>query len=130
MLNRTGIKTESAVAVNQILANTQFQVSFSVIVGNAGITADAQGRKILKAGTPISGNLEARGTAFVKETTTTNVSNANAVLLHDVDVTSGNANGTALVFGFVNLSKVDSATQALITNDVKTALKAKVTFVK
>ena len=36
----------------------------------------------------------------------------NAVLLHDVDVTDGNANGTALVFGFVNLNRIDATTVA------------------
>lgn len=32
----------------------------------------------------------------------------NAVLLHDVDVTNGAANGTALVFGFINLNRVET----------------------
>lgn len=39
---------------------------------------------------------------------------ANAVLLHDVDVTDGMANGTACIFGFVNLNRVDSDVKAAI----------------
>ena len=39
----------------------------------------------------------------------------NAVLLHDVDVTRGNANGTALIFGFVNINRVDSSVAQAIT---------------
>lgn len=32
----------------------------------------------------------------------------NAVLFHDVDVTDGAANGTACIFGFINLNRIDS----------------------
>lgn len=41
--------------------------------------------------------------------------NANAVLLHDVDVTAGDANGTALYFGIVNYNRLDSDVQALVS---------------
>lgn len=40
---------------------------------------------------------------------------ANAVLLHDVDVTAGDANGTALYFGIVNYNRLDSDVQALVS---------------
>lgn len=130
MLNQTGIKKTSAVSTNQILFATTPQMSVGVVVANTGITAGADGKKIIKAGTPIHGDLTARTTAFTKETTSTGTSNATAILLHDVDVTSGNANATALVFGFVDLNKLDTATAGLITSEVKTALKGNVTFIK
>lgn len=130
MFNNTGIKKETAVAVNQILAFVEPQVSVGVVVNNTGITADADGKKIIKAGTPMYGDLTARTTAFTKATTTEGVSNAVGVLLHDVDVTAGNNNATLLIFGFVNLDRLDSTTAALITAAVKTALNAKVTFIK
>lgn len=38
----------------------------------------------------------------------------NAVLLHDVDVTGGKANGTALYFGIVNYNRLDPAVQAQV----------------
>lgn len=38
----------------------------------------------------------------------------NAVLLHDVDVTGGKNNGTALIFGFVNLNRIDSTTKSAL----------------
>ena len=128
MANR--IKTQTYVNVNQILFNTDPQVSVGILVSNTGITADSEGKKIVKAGTPLTGSLEARGTAFAKASTTEGVSNAVGVLLHDVDVTAGAENGTLLIFGFVDLNKVDTATAALITSDVKTALKGGVTFLK
>lgn len=38
----------------------------------------------------------------------------NAVLLHDVDVTDGAANGTACIFGFINVNRVDTDVAAAI----------------
>lgn len=128
MANR--IKTQTYVNVNQILFNTDPQVSVGVLVSNSGITAGDDGKKIVKAGTPLTGSLEARGTAFAKASTTEGVSNAVGILLHDVDVTAGAENGTLLIFGFVDLNKVDTTTAALITSDVKTALKGGVTFLR
>lgn len=57
-------------------------------------------------------------------------SNAVGILLHDVDVTDGDNNGTLLIWGFVDLNKVDDTTAALITPQVKTTLGGKVTFLK
>lgn len=128
MANR--IKTQAYVNVNQILFNTDPQVSVGVLASNTGVSADSDGKKILKAGTPMTGDLEARGTAFSKASTTEGVSNAVGVLLHDVDVTAGNENATLLIFGFVDLNKVDTTTAALVTSAVKTALKGGVTFLK
>lgn len=68
MANR--IKTTTAVNVNQILFYTDPQVSVGILAANTGIDADDAGKKIIKAGTPMYGDLEARGTAFVKASTT------------------------------------------------------------
>lgn len=130
MFNNTGITKQTAVAPNQILFFTDPQVGVSIIVNNTGVDAGDDGKKILKAGTPVTGDLTARGTAFTKASTTEGVSNAVGVLLHDVDVTAGNNNATLLIFGFVDLEKLDTATATLITTEVKTALKGGVTFLK
>ena len=45
---------------------------------------------------------------------------ANAVLLHDVDVTSGDANGTALYFGVVNMNRLDAETRAKVVVGINT----------
>ena len=127
MLNRTGIKKETLAGPVQILFNVQNQMSVGIRVSNAySVTRD--GRKIVPAGTPLSGDLTARTTAFVKAVDTTHP--ATGILLHDVDVTEGDANGTLLIWGFVDLNKVDSATAALITATRKTELAGKVTFLK
>lgn len=132
MLNQSGIIKVTGVAPTQILLNTDLQYSMGVVVTNTGLTADSEGKKILKAGTPITGNLDARTTAFTKATTagdSTPASNAVGVLLHDVDVTKGPANGTILIFGFVNTNRLDSTVKTLIDAAVKTALNGKITFI-
>lgn len=128
------VKTKYPKNPKQIMLADSQMVSFGVIIGNEGVTADSNGKKILKAGTPITGDIEARNTAFKKATSTTSgepatkTSNAVGILLHDVDVTAGNENGTIVLFGFVDLDKLDAETFKLITAEVKTALSGKVTF--
>ena len=127
MLNKSGIKKTTYGGPVQILSNVQNQMSVGIRVDDAySVTRD--GRKIVPAGTPLSGDLTARTTAFVKAVD--NTTPATGVLLHDVDVTEGDANGTLLIWGFVDLNKVDSATAALITATRKTELAGKVTFLK
>lgn len=124
------IEQVAATATKQILFATQPSMSVGIVVGNAGVSADSNGKKILKAGTPLKGSLEARGTAWTLSADSSGTNPAVGILLHDVDVTAGNENGTALIFGFVDLNKVDSSVTALITTAAKTALAGKVTFLK
>lgn len=125
MLSQSGINKETFGAPVQILANAQIQMSVGVVVSNAGAVVVGN-KKVIKAGTPLTGSLEARNTAF----TAAGEANAVGVLLHDVDVTNGNGNGTLLIFGFVNIDRIDKTTQALITSGVKSTLSGKVTFLK
>ena len=111
MLNRDGISKTTYGAPRQILANVDLQSSVGCIVPQTlGVAVGA--KKIAKAGTPIKVDLMNRQNAVAKADGTTAM---NAVLLHDVDVTAGNANGTALVFGFVNLNRVEADVVTLIT---------------
>lgn len=127
MLNQTGVKKTTYGTPTQILFNMQNQMSVGIRVDKTySVTRD--GRKIVPAGTPLSGDLTTRNTAFVKAVDTTNP--ATGILLHDVDVTDGDANGTLLIWGFVDLTKVDATTAALITATRKTELAGKVTFLK
>jgi len=103
------------------------QVSVGCIVPQAvGVTVGA--KKIAKAGTPINVDLVNRNTAAKKPADAIPM---NAVLLHDVDVTTGSANGTALIFGFVNLARLDTDTQALVTAaQAITGSTQQITFMK
>ena len=119
MLNKSGITTTTAVAPTQILADVGLQYSVGCIVAaTLQATANEGSRKIVKAGTPIKIDLSNLQTPAAAPTTTpaaasgATASDMNAVLLHDVDVTNGNANGTALLFGFVNLNRIDTTTAA------------------
>lgn len=126
MLNQAGVKKSSYVSTNQILFNTDPFVAVSIIVDDAlGVTDPATGRKLVKAGTPLAGDLTKRETAFVavNEASASVVSDAKGILLHDVDVTTGDANGTLLIFGFVNVDRIDATVMAKNDEYVKKALK-------
>lgn len=120
MFNKTGIKKTTGAAPVQILFDVQNQVSVSIVVDD-GYSVTRDGRKIVPAGTPLSGSLTARNTAFVKavdntaESGASNGKPATGVLLYDVDVTDGDTNGTLLIWGFVDLNKIDATTAALLT---------------
>lgn len=102
MFNRDKVTKTTYTNPAQILANVEFQESVGCIVPQSlGVVVGS--KKIAKAGTPIVINLKSINTAVTAATTT-----ANAVLLHNVDVTEGNANGTALIFGFINENRIES----------------------
>lgn len=133
MLNQTGIKKSSYVSTNQILFNTDPFVAVSIIVDDAlGVTDQSTGRKIVKAGTPLAGDLTKRETAFVavNAASASVASDAKGILLHDVDVTTGDANGTLLIFGFVNVDRIDATVMAKNNEYVKKALDGKIYFLK
>lgn len=123
MLNQTGVRKETYGNTNQILFAVEHQVSMGVVVSKTLGVAEGT-KKVVKAGTPLTGNLDARTTAFTAATagSPTEVSNAVGVLLHDVDVTTGDANGTLLLFGFVNTNRIDATTKAKLTDIVKAAM--------
>lgn len=124
MLNQSGIAKATATSPTQILANVELQESVGCIAAQALGTA-VGAKKIAKAGTPVYIDLSNLMTPVVAGTDS---KAANAVLLHDVDVTSGNANATALLFGFVNVNRLESDVQAKVTAGINTV--GAVSFVK
>ena len=103
-----------------VLLNPDNAFEIGVQVGNTGVSADSNGRKIIKAGTPVGGTvsaLETRNTVLSVTNTSSNGANAQGVLRHDVDVTNGNANATMIVRG-----EVDSSKCPTIVTEAKTAL--------
>ena len=127
MLNRDGIQRSTLAATKQILANVDLQSSVGCIVPTTlGVAVGS--KKIAKAGTPIKINLLDLQAVAEKADGETAM---NAVLLHDVDVTEKNANGTALVFGFVNVNRVDADVAAAITAAVANEdASTRLTFMK
>lgn len=132
MLNRPGIKKETAGAPVQILYNVDNQMAVSIKVATTAGTVIGN-RTIVKAGTPLAGNLLNRSTPFTAPVAGgegVTASPAVGILLHDVDVTDGAGNGSLLIWGFVNLNRLETTTQALITDSVKESLKNAVWFLK
>lgn len=97
-----------------------FQVG--VLVDNTGVTAGADGRKIIKAGTPVgavTSALAVRNTVLSVTNDSTTGANSQGVLRHDVDVTdatsSNPANATMIVRGEVDSSKCPTIASASAT---------------
>lgn len=111
MLNKSGITKTSYVNVRQILFDVDKQTSVGCIVPQS-LGVEVGSKKIAKAGTPIKIDLNNLQSDATKADGSTAM---NAVLLHDVDVTDGKANGTALIFGFVNVNRCDSDVQSAIS---------------
>lgn len=128
MLNRDGIRKATGAAPVQILATPSGMLSVGIVVDKSLGVADADGVKVVKAGTPLTGDLTNRTTAF----TAANVDGSDVVgiLLHDVVVTdSKNGNGTLLLAGMVNESQIDSTTAAKLVAAVKKGIPT-IKFIK
>ena len=114
MLNRSGIHSVTGAAPTQILGDVSYQSSVGIVVGSAVTNTKTQdGRKIVPAGVPLHVDMANLKTPAVTADSSTN--EANVVLLHDVDITDGDANGTGLVAGIVNFNRLDSVAKALLT---------------
>lgn len=93
-----------------ILAFTDHYVAVPVMIDSedAGIVT-SDGKKILPAGTIIGGGFLSSLTA---KATTQNDTDAEGILLYDVDVTYGDAPGAAVIHGFVSKAKLPTAPDA------------------
>lgn len=111
MFNRDGIRHETYGATRQILADVNNQSSVGCIVDKE-LGVAVGNKKLAKAGTPIHVDLMNIQTKCTK---VAEGSPMNAVLLHDVDVTTSDANGTALLFGFINVNRVEADVASAIT---------------
>lgn len=110
----------------EILKFPDHYVNVAVTVDDTGISANADGKKIVPAGTILGGGVLADPTKKAKKAVTTaGVSNAEGVLFNDVDVTYGSAAGAMLIHGFIDLNKIPVAP----TPEEVAALK-QITFLK
>lgn len=122
------VKTATYGNEKQILIAPEVAVEIGCIVTNTGVDADANGRKILKAGTPVGGStnvLMNRQTVLTKQTG----ANAQGLLLHDVDVTAGEENATLVIEGVIDYEKLDTDVQEMLNSTVLGALP-KITVMK
>lgn len=90
-----------------ILFNLAPYAARPVMVESDNVPTDANGRKIVKAGSL----LDAQGRAFVKPSDTVlpvNDGTARYVLLKDIDVTAGDKVGAGVYQGTLNLDKIEA----------------------
>jgi hypothetical protein len=97
-------------------------VALAIRVSDAGVAANAEGKKIVPAGTILGGGFLANESVLAVKT---NGVGAEGVLLSDTDVTYGPASGAAVIHGFINSGKLPEAPAA----EAVTALK-QITFLK
>lgn len=139
MLNKDGITKNTYAAPVQILADVDLQYSIGCRIqyGGTDSVPTIDGKRMLKAGTPINVNIGEDNNGIQNKTTSMlgapSGTKYNAILLHDVDMTraqetKGYANGTALLFGIVNLNRVGDRERTQIESLSKEDIK--VIFVK
>lgn len=104
--------------------------SVGVILNDQGVTADENGKKIIKAGTPIGGTEDAlqNEQAVLSVISEADAADVQGVVMHDVDVTRGDYNGTMLINAYVNEYRLDES--VVVSDAVKEALKGKVTYIR
>lgn len=95
----------------QILIAPELAFTIGALVGNSGVNADSEGKKIIKAGTPVGGSTSVLTN---RQTVLTVGGTAQGVVLHDVDVTAGDTNATVVLEGTIDALKLDSATVTAI----------------
>ena len=108
------IKSQEFGNDKQILIAPELAFTIGCLVGNTGVSANAEGRKIIKAGTPVGGAtnvLTNRQTVLAETTGET----AQGVVLHDVDVTDGDANATLVIEGVIDVLKLETAVATKLT---------------
>lgn len=105
----------------EILVTEKNLVTFSGTVVAAGVDANVEGKKIVKAGSFI----DATG-AVVKPSGTEFTGNPIGILYKSVDVTNGDAPASIIVEGYLREDRVFDGYQ----DEAKTAAKAKVPNIK
>ena len=120
MANKIVKETYGAPEKHILIANDSYMVTLPAIIKATGVTAGTDGKKIVKAGTPVYGDIEKRDTGF----TISGSQGANpvAVVMHDVDVTAGDENGTIVLAGVVDLLKLETSVKTALTSSIKAAL--------
>ncbi|WP_281885666.1 hypothetical protein [Paenibacillus sp. YYML68] len=109
----------------EILKFPDHFIALAVTVSDAGVVANADGKKIVPAGTILGGGVLANETTpAARATTADGVSNAEGVLLNDTDVTHGPAQGALVIHGFIQTGKLPSP-----PTEEETAALPQITFI-
>lgn len=124
MANKVVTETYGAPEKQILIGQDSYFNSLSAVIKDTGVSADTNGKKIVKAGTPLYGDIEDRDAGFA----ISGEGNPVGIILHDTDVTAGDENGTIVLAGCVDLLKLETAVQSSISS-VKSYLP-RIIFVK
>lgn len=112
----------------EILKFPDHYVAIAVTVDDTGVSPGPDGRKIVPAGTIVGGGTLSDPAKMVKKATTTSgdpdTTDAEGVLLNDVDVTYGPAPGAMVIHGFIDVNKLPNA-----PDDAEIAALKQITFI-
>lgn len=112
-----------------ILVKPEIAFRLTCQIGNTGVVNNADGRKIIPAGTPVGVKgknvLEERTAVLVVSNTSSDGENAQGILMNDTDVTDGNNSAPVIFSGIIDLTKCPT-----IDATAKTALASHIIFIK
>lgn len=129
------IKTAYTNSSDYLIA-PELAFALSAQISATGITAGSDGRKVIKAGTPlyIAAGKNVYQDRTEKLTTAAKAGESNNSLVgiarHDIDVTNGDANDAVLTRGYVEWYRLDSAVQTALTSAIQSSLSPEIIFVK
>lgn len=111
------VKTQGYDIESDILIAPHLAFALSCIVSNDGVDANSEGKKIIKAGTPLvaDANPYMNRQTILKVYTGSGTSSCYGYARWDIDVTNGNANATMLVDGQVDRLKLAGDVVSLIS---------------
>lgn len=106
----------------EILMNFENALTVSATVKNDAATADTDGHKYIKAGTPLGAAkpfyLDPNHVVLTPVTDGT----AQAVAMHNINITDGSASDTVIRRGDLVLANMDKDVRGMYTDDVQKAL--------
>lgn len=103
----------------EILKFADHYVGVAVMVDPEGMAANADGKKIVSAGTIVGGKAAPTLTDDTQPVVEKNDAGAEGVLLREVDVTHGSAPGTMIIHGFIDPGKLPEAPSAAAVTALK-----------
>lgn len=101
-------------------------VSVPVTFDDVGVVANADGKKIIPAGTIVGASAGSVLSDPSKKVSVQNDAEAEGVAFNDVDVTHGPRGGAMLIHAFIDLDKLPTAPDPAAV----TALKGRILFLK
>lgn len=105
--------------IKEILKFPDHYVALAVTVDDEGITPNAEGKKIVPAGTILGGKTTPIFEDDTELAVAKNDADAEGVLFRDTDVTYGPAAGAMIIHGFIALDKLPEAPTELALAELK-----------